>query len=145
MEDLSDRVANLKKDLVELKAVAKTTGDSATAYQESYDLGTYPRDSYTTYYVWDFYFAPEANVDNFVLCPMVTECWGYYSDSYGTDIYPTFSRVDGGPDFDDPNHIIISISYLPSSGYTVYGSITLTVMANAPFSLISSSKVTKTE
>lgn len=144
MENLSEKIGRLKRDVIELKSIANTTGDSAVAYQESYDLGSYPRNNYQEYYVWDFYFAPKANAENFILCPLITECWGYYSDSYGKNLYPTFSRCNGGPDINNPNHIIIAISYLPASGYTVNGNITLTVAANAPFELISSSKQTKT-
>lgn len=144
MNNLDERVKRIKSDVLSLKSGSDTTGDSATAYQEIYALGDYPRDSYTNHYVWDFYFEPVSNVENFILTPITTECYGYYSDSYGTDFYSTFSRVSGCPDMNNPLHIIVILNYLPSDRYTVKGSNLLTVTANAPFILKSSEKRTIT-
>lgn len=144
MESLEKRVAKIKKSMVELKALSNTTGDSATAYREVYDLGEYPRDNYQHYYVWDFYFEPVANVENFTLMPSITECWGYYNDAYGSDFYASFNRVYGGQDISDPLHVMVVIHYLPSSGYTVNGNNTLVVTANSKFVLKSSTKSSKT-
>ena len=140
MDNLENKVRKLKRDILQLKSGADTTGDSASAYQQMYDLGEYPRDTFSNYFLWDFYFEPTSNVENFVLMPVVTECWGYYEDSYGRDVYPSFSRAIASVDIDNPLHISVILEYLPSSGYVVNGQNILTVTANSTFILKSSSK-----
>ena len=140
MSNLIKRIDNLEKQILELKTNTDTVGDSATAYRKTYDLGDYPRDNYNHYFVWDFYFEPIANVENFTIMPIVSECWGYFENEPTTSFY----RCSGGPDINDPTHIMVMMEYLPSSGYTVKGSNTLTVTANVDFVLKSSNKTSKT-
>lgn len=140
---MEKEIEQIKKDLIALKAQNRTVGDSATAYQKTLALGSNPTDSSNNMYRWDIYLEPLANQENAIFSPNLET--GYYVWHWGggySTVYVDNSFSQSMIDVNDPNHIVVFLTYYNPSEITYYGTNILVITANVPFEIKSSTKTT---
>lgn len=125
-----DELAKLKNEVLQLKAKTNTVGDSASAYQQTLDLGSVPTD-YNITYRWDVYVQPLANADDAVFTCVASG--GYMLQQSGSMwtpfIYPYYPMVD----VMDPYHFMIPIFYYNPDYVRTYGDFGVQIVSNVPF------------
>ena len=132
-----EEIAELKKELLELKTPARTLGDSATAYRIIEDLGDRPT-SDNVLYLWDIYVEPLKNPDNAIFS--AEPVGGYALDKYSH--YPFTKPVFPIVDINDSWHFSLPIWYSNPDYFDIYGSNSISITSNVPFRIKSSSRRT---
>ena len=125
-----EEIAKLKQDILKLKSIANTVGDSATAYQITSVLGEPPTsDNY--FYLWSVEVEPLKNRENSVFT--AEPSGGYMFDTLGGTKFPYVNYLFPFVDINNPWKFYTSIYYHNPSYVEVHGENTITIVANVPF------------
>ena len=125
-----EEIAKLKQDMLKLKAIAKTVGDSATAYQITAVLGDRPS-SDNIFYFWSVEVEPLKNFENAIFTAEPTG--GYMFQTMGGTRYPFINQLFPYVDINNPWKFYIAIYYYNPSYVEVHGDNTITITSNVPF------------
>lgn len=135
MED----IAKLKQDLLKLKAVARTVGDSATAYQITAVFGSGPSADNIMYF-WDVHVEALKNVENAIF--LAEPVGGYMFQVAGGTRYPFLDTIYPIVDARDPSHFMFTLFYYNPEYIESHGDNALTITSNVPFHIKSTNRRT---
>ena len=132
-----DEVAKLKQDMLKLKAVARTVGDSATAYQITAVLGERPPSDGIIYF-WDIYVEPIKNFENALFTS--EPVGGYMFQTMGGVRYPFINALYPIVDIKNSWHLSLPIWYYNPTYVEVHGDNAITITSNVPFFIKSATR-----
>lgn len=136
---LANDVKRLKNDILKMKTVSNSTGDSATAYQKYLHLGDFPQD-YNQWYRWDIYVEPQKKLEETIITPNFLIGYVISDFGLGKDVEIPTWLAHAEVDIINEKHIVVGMFYLHHDIYTYYGTNVLSLTSNAPFEIVSATK-----
>lgn len=132
-----EEVAQMKQDILKLKAISNTVADSATAYQITAVLGASPT-SDNTMYLWHIYVTPLKNDENAVFT--AEPVGGYMFQKSGSIRYPFVNSIYPLVDINNTRHFMVPLFPYNPEYVEKYGDNAITITSTVPFQILSTNR-----
>lgn len=134
-----EEVTKLKNDILKLKAVSKTVGDSATAYQLVVNLGDNPTAD-NIMYDWSVEVEALCNFDNAIFLTEAVGGYMFMTYGGGTNKSPYVNRLFPYVDINNPALFHIQLYYYNPDYVEIHGKNRIAFTSNVPFQVKSTSR-----